>query len=147
MALKVELKPQERIIIGTAVITNGDSRIRFYIEGDAPILREKDILTPATADTPAKAIYFALQLMYLKPDVESHQQLYFKLVNDFLDAAPSSLALINGINELVLAGDYYKALRTARDLVAYEKDLIGNAQRGGKRLRANGQDHAVAAGA
>ena len=57
MALKVELKPQERIIIGTAVITNGDSRIRFYIEGEAPILREKDILTPATADTPSTSLF------------------------------------------------------------------------------------------
>jgi flagellar biosynthesis repressor protein FlbT len=144
MALKVELKPQERIIIGTAVITNGDSRIRFYIDGDAPILREKDILTPATADTPAKSIYFALQLMYLKPDVDSQQKLYFDLVRDFLEAAPSALAIINGINELVLSGDYYKALRAARDLVAYEKDLLSNVQRG-KRVRQNGEDHPVAA--
>lgn len=145
MALKVELRPQERIIIGTAVITNGDSRIRFYIDGDAPILREKDILTPATADTPAKAIYFALQLMYLKPDNESQQQLYFRLVQDFLDAAPSSLPIMTVINELVLGGDYYKALRAARDLVAYEKELVSNAQRGGKRLRANGEDRAITA--
>ena len=145
MALKVELKPQERIIVGTAVITNGDSRIRFYIEGDAPILREKDILTPTTANTPAKAIYFALQLMYLKPDVESHQQLYFSLVRDFIEAAPSSLAIVDGINELVLSGDYYKALRAARDLVAYEKELVSNAQRGSKRVRANGENHAVPA--
>lgn len=145
MALKVELKPQERIIIGTAVITNGDSRIRFYIEGDAAILREKDILTPTTADTPAKSIYFALQLMYLKPDVESHQQLYFKLVSDFLEAAPSSLQIVTTINELVLAGDYYRALRTARDLVAYEKELMSNAR--GTGVRQNGQDHAIPAGA
>ena len=48
MALKVELKPNERIIIGNAVIRNGEQRTRFFIEGDAPILREKDILTPAT---------------------------------------------------------------------------------------------------
>lgn len=145
MALKVELKPQERIIIGGAVITNGDSRIRFYIEGDAPILREKDILTPATADTPAKGVYFALQLMYLKPDDESHQQLYFRLVKDFLEAAPSALPVVTTINELVLGGDYYRALRAARDLVAYEQELMANAQRGSKRVRQNGQDHAIPA--
>ena len=50
MALKVELKPNERIIIGNAVIRNGEQRTRFFIEGDAPILREKDILTPTTAE-------------------------------------------------------------------------------------------------
>ena len=43
MALKVELKPGERIIVGTAVLRNGDSRTRFYIDGDAPILRERDL--------------------------------------------------------------------------------------------------------
>jgi len=51
MALKVELKPGERIILGECVITNDDQRTRLYIEGDAPILREKDILTPKTANT------------------------------------------------------------------------------------------------
>jgi flagellar biosynthesis regulator FlbT len=43
MTLKVELKPGERIIVGTAVIRNGETRARFEIEGEAPILREKDI--------------------------------------------------------------------------------------------------------
>jgi flagellar protein FlbT len=54
MALKVELKPHEKIIIGSCVITNTDQRAKLLIEGErVPILREKDILTPATADTPA----------------------------------------------------------------------------------------------
>ena len=52
MALKVELKPNERIIIGSVVIRNDEQRTRFFIEGEAPILREKDILTAASADTP-----------------------------------------------------------------------------------------------
>ena len=45
MALKVELKPGERILIGDCVVTNGDQRTRLLIEGAAPILREKDIMT------------------------------------------------------------------------------------------------------
>ncbi len=51
MGLKVELKPGERIIVGESIITNDDQRTRLIIEGDAPILREKDILTPETANT------------------------------------------------------------------------------------------------
>src|SRR5271168_3144100 len=66
MALKVELKPNERIIIGSCVITNTDQRARLLIDGDKiPILREKDILTPETADTPPKLVYLAVQLMYI----------------------------------------------------------------------------------
>ena len=65
MSLKVELKPGERLIVGNCVITNSDQRTRLFIEGKSPILREKDILSPATADSPAKRIYLAVQLMYL----------------------------------------------------------------------------------
>ena len=68
MALKVELKPGERIILGDCVVTNTDQRTKLVIEGDAPILREKDILTRKTADTPAKRIYLAIQLMYTSKD-------------------------------------------------------------------------------
>ena len=74
MALKVELKPNERIIIGQVVIRNDEQRTRFFIEGDAPILREKDILTAANADSPAKKIYLSIQLMYLAQDpTHGHQ--------------------------------------------------------------------------
>ena len=34
MALKVELKPHEQIIIGACVVTNTDQRARLLIEGD-----------------------------------------------------------------------------------------------------------------
>ena len=70
MSLKVELKPGEKLIVGNCVITNSDQRTRLFIDGKAPILREKDILTPETADSPAKRIYLAVQLMYIDEDVE-----------------------------------------------------------------------------
>ena len=61
MALKVELKPGERFILGDSVITNDDQRTRLFIEGDAPILREKDILRAGDADTPCKRVYLLAQ--------------------------------------------------------------------------------------
>ena len=130
MALKVELKPNERIIVGNAVIRNGEQRTRFFIEGDAPILREKDILTPTTADTPGKKVYLAVQLMYLQNDLSTHNEIYFPLVRDFLSAAPSAMPLIADVNNRILSGDLYKALRSAKKLVAYEQDLMANALRG-----------------
>ena len=47
MALKVELKPHERIVIGGAVLRNGETRCRFVIEGNVPVMRERDIMTTA----------------------------------------------------------------------------------------------------
>ena len=50
MGLKVELKAGERFILGDCLVTNGNQRTRLLIEGDTPILREKDIMTAAQAD-------------------------------------------------------------------------------------------------
>ena len=125
MALKVELKPHERIIIGSCVITNTDQRARLLIDGDnIPILREKDILTPETADTPAKLVYLAVQLMYISPDPQVNHGTYFNLVRDIVTAAPSAWPIIEGINNHILNGDMYQALKEAKKLVAYEKKLL-----------------------
>ena len=129
MALKVELKPNERIIIGSVVIRNDEQRTRFFIEGEAPILREKDILTAATADSPARKIYLAVQLMYLAGDAAHQHEVYFDLVREFLQAAPSALPHISEINNRILSGDLYKSLKAAKKLIAYEAGLIENATR------------------
>lgn len=129
MALKVELKPHERIIVGACVITNTDQRARLLIEGDkVPILREKDILTPATADTPAKLIYLAVQLMYLAPDPMAHHATYFSLVRDILSAAPSAWPFIEGINTHILNGDLYHALKEGKKLIQHEQTLLDGAR-------------------
>jgi flagellar protein FlbT len=129
MALKIELKAGERIILGDCVITNADQRTRLLIEGEVPILREKDILTPARADTPAKRVYLAVQLMYTSKDQRSHHELYFKLIRDIMKAAPSAWPIIECINNHILSGEMYKALKDAKKLVAYEQEIIRNATR------------------
>ncbi len=126
MALKVELKPGERILIGDSVITNGAQRTHFLIEGKSAVLRERDIITAEQANTPAKRIYLAILLMYTSRDPRAHHDTYFALVRDFLDAAPSAARYVKIINNLILTGDLYKALKSAKDLIAYEQDLIGN---------------------
>ena len=126
MPLKIELRPGERIIIGKSVITNGENRARFFVDGKAPILREKDILTSETANSPAKRIYLCIQLMYLDEDLTSHKDLYFELVNDFLQAAPSSLTIIDGINSKILTNSLYSALKEAKALIRYEEELLRN---------------------
>jgi flagellar biosynthesis repressor protein FlbT len=130
MALKVELKPHERIIVGNVVITNSENRARFFIDGHAPILREKDILTPETANSPAKKIYLAVQLMYLANDVGQHHEVSFNLVREFLEAAPSALPIVAEINNRILSDEIYKALKVAKKLIDYELELMSYATRG-----------------
>ena len=130
MALKVELKPGERIILGDCVVTNGDQRTRLLIEGVAPILREKDIMTAERANRPAKRIYLAVQLMYTSRDAQRHHELYFSLVRDIVQAAPSTWTLIEAINNHILTGEMYKALKEIKKLIAYEEELLTHAARG-----------------
>ena len=129
MALKVEMKPGERMIIGDCVITNSDQRTRLLIDGDTPILREKDILTAETANTPAKRIYLAVQLMYLSRNPCAHHETYFALMRDILEAAPSTWRYIESINNHILTGELYKALKDAKKLISYEGELLVNAAR------------------
>jgi flagellar biosynthesis repressor protein FlbT len=145
MALKVELKPGERILVGEAVITNHDQRARFLIEGAAPILREKDIMTAALADTPAKRIYLAVQLMYTSRNPRDHHDIYFALVRDIIRAAPSMSPYIANINNHILTGEMYKALKETRKLINYEQELLQHANRG-ECLRASGQTDCESAG-
>jgi flagellar protein FlbT len=129
MALKVELKPGERIIVGECTLTNCGQRTRLLVEGSTPILREKDILTSALADTPAKRIYLAVQLMYMSRDPRAHHETYFALVREIVQAAPSTWAFVEIINNQILTGDLYKALKEAQKLIAYESELLEHAKR------------------
>jgi flagellar biosynthesis repressor protein FlbT len=125
MALKITLKPNERMIIGGAVICNGASKTEFLVENTVPILRRKDILSADNADSPARRIYFAIQLMYVDPDkITEHQRIYWQLVKDFVTAAPSSLVMIDQINELIISENYYQALKAARTLIEFEQEVI-----------------------
>ena len=145
MALKIELRPRERFIVGSTVIPNGAHRPHIFIEGSEPILREKDIYTAETANTPAKRIYLAVQLMYLNQDIKRHRQIYFELINDLIQAAPSTIALVDAINNEILTGSLYAALRRARDLVEYERELIAHAQSGIRSIPADNPEDGNAA--
>jgi flagellar protein FlbT len=110
------------------VVTNGDQRARLFIDGKVPILREKDILTADTANSPARRIYLAVQLMYIREDVEALRRDYFQLINDIVKAAPSTVPIVDEINNEILTGSLYKALKAAKKLIQYEQDLLSHAK-------------------
>jgi len=124
MALKVVLKPFERIIIGQSLITNSETRTTFLIDGEAPILREKDILTPETANTPVKRLYFCIQMMYLENDIPKYQDLYMGFVKDLLGAVPSFRTSIETASKLIVSGSLYNSLKEIRKLIAREDELL-----------------------
>lgn len=128
MALKISLKPHERLIIGGAVVTNGDTKCDLIVENNIPILRQKDILREEEVNTPCRRIYFLVQLMYVdEGNLVTHHGTYWNLVRDVVQAAPSTIVLIDQISEEILNARYYQALKLARKLIEYEKELINHA--------------------
>jgi flagellar protein FlbT len=129
MALIIDLKPGEKILVGTAVITNDAQRTRLHISGDAPILREKDVLKEEDADTPCKKIYFLVQCMYLARNPRIYFDKYFELIREIQDAAPTTTFFFLKINEMILEGHYYKAMKDAKELLSHEQELMDNVKK------------------
>jgi flagellar protein FlbT len=125
MALKIVLKPHERMIISGAVITNGKVKCELLVENNVPILREKDILSEIKANSPCRRIYFIVQLMYLdSKNLSKYQSIYWKLVHELVAAAPSVVFLVDKLSEHILGERYYQALKIAKKLTSYEQEVL-----------------------
>lgn len=121
--LKIELKPGERLILGSCVVTNDGRRTRLAIEGAMPVLREKDIMTARQANSPAKRLYLAVQRMYTSKRTPENYADYRALIRGIAASAPCAKALIDSINNRILTGELYEALKETRKLIAYETEL------------------------
>ena len=129
MPLKLTLKPNEKVLIGTAVVTNAGQKSEIIIENTVPVLREKDIITEENADTICKKIYHTILNMYVDPKHEKeHHDIYFKLVKELFNAAPNQviLALTMEVSQKILEGNHYQAVKMCKKLLNFEAELLAN---------------------
>jgi flagellar protein FlbT len=131
MPLKLSLKPGEKFVLNGAVLTNGDKRTSLVIQNKACVLREKDIMQPDEATTPARRIYLPIMMMYLDGDADGDQgeQYYndFALrMTEFMGAIYNRdvLAACIEISRDVMAREYYKALMLCRKLFEFERERL-----------------------
>jgi flagellar protein FlbT len=126
MALKITLKPGERMILGGAVVTNGSSgSCDLIVENKVAILRQKDILSEEKANSPCRQIYLSVQLMYIdEPNLSVYHKLYWDMVRGVVKVAPSTVGLIDAISEHILHRRYYQALKLTKRLIEYEQEVI-----------------------
>ena len=129
MSLKLRLKPDEKIIIGGAVIHNGSKASEFVVENTVPILRQKDIMAESEANSPSRRIYFVIQLLYIDREnqVDYHTK-YWELVKNVLVAAPSTRPYLDRISEQIVTGNFYQALKHSKKLIDYEEELLSHAK-------------------
>jgi flagellar protein FlbT len=130
MPLKLTLKPGEKFVLNGAVLINGDKKkTSLVIQNKACLLREKDIMQPEEATTPARHIYLPIMMMYLDP--EGSEQYYndFALrMTEFMGAIQNRAALTAciEISRDVMSADYYKALMLCRKLFEFEQERLNH---------------------
>ena len=124
MALRIELKPQERLIINGALIRNGDRRSTFVIENQCKFLRESEILTESEADTAAKRLCVTLQFIYLADNPPEAEDLFVRQATEIMKASPSMAPYILAIQDELSARQYHRAIKRGRELIAYERQLL-----------------------
>jgi flagellar protein FlbT len=127
MPLKLSLKPGEKFVLNGAVLANGDKRISLVIQNKACVLREKDIMQPENANTPARRIYLAIMMMYLEGAASEEPYNEFALrMTEFMGAlsSPAVLAACVEISRDVAQQAYYKALISCRKLFDFEQERL-----------------------
>jgi len=130
MPLKLSLKPGEKFVLNGAVLANGDKRTSLVIQNKACVLREKDIMQPKDAKTPARLVYLSISMMYL--DAEGSEEPYdeFALrMSEFMGAIQNRAVLAScvEISRDVMSGAYYKALVKCRTLFDFEQERLNYA--------------------
>ena len=125
MPLKLILKPGEKVVINQAVVLNGGDKTELILQNKASVLRERDIMTEENADSPAKRIYFVVQMMYMFSDKERQYQASFnELVTSFIEAVPSSTPILLDIGRKVIEGNLYGAMKACKKLMRYEEEVL-----------------------
>ncbi len=121
MPLKLSLKPGETFVVNGAVVLNGDRRGVLLLENQARVLREKDILHPQDATTPAARAYFSVMQMYLlgEADGPAYAQAAESLAG-LLAACCSEeeRTAVLDISADVACSNLYRALSRCRRLLA-----------------------------
>ena len=132
MPLKLTLKPNEKVLIGTSVIANGPAKTEFVVLNRVPVVRERDIITEERADTIAKKLYVTILNMYVNPAREKdYHGVYFALMREMI-LIPIDAGAIDVMVEMsqhILAGDHYRALKLCRQLIKLEAEALANVKR------------------
>lgn len=106
MALKMRLRPSERLAINGAVVRNSGHRaIEIEILNEATLLHERDIMLPEQADDSFKGLYLLIQSMHIEPELrEEHRKNFIQMASQVYAQAYSAndTETCSLVNELIL---------------------------------------------
>lgn len=125
-ALKISLKPNEKIYINGAVL-RVDRKVSIELLNDVQFLLENHVLQAEDASTPLRQLYFIVQVMLMNPDGAGEALSMFRkslplLLASFTDERMKSA--LKDVDRQVSEGHVYEALKTIRALYPLEKAIL-----------------------
>jgi flagellar protein FlbT len=126
LTLRISLRDGERVVINGAIIRSS-GRTDLAIESKVTILRGREIMAPAEANTPARALYFHTMMAYLDPErIEEHHRQILGLLGGVsrLSTCETGRAAVASFAERAASADYYRALGDCRTLMRLEHDAL-----------------------
>lgn len=124
MGLILQLKPNERVAINGAVITNPhSSNIEIKILNRSTVLRERDFMTEEEATTPCRRLYFLGMLAMLdEANLDHHREAFTSWLGEIMGALrnPTAIAAAAELGKLMADEQYHQVLKGCRILIDYE---------------------------
>jgi flagellar protein FlbT len=139
MPLRIKLPAKERVIINGAVIENAGDATTIILHNRADILRRKEVMSEAEANSPARRIYYALQCAYMfdeeRPRYAEHAR---QFLHQYLEAAPSAKDVADKIETFIDDDKLYNALRETQKLIDHEGERLEAMGMGAQSMGAQG---------
>ncbi len=122
MALSLTLKPGEYLIVNGCVIRNTTRRQTLHVENRADIIRGKDLMTEAAADTPTKRVCFNMQKALVQPELREYldRRIQSELAQLVTTFSPRIQPHIFEAANFVSSGDYYRAFVALKPVLQHE---------------------------
>lgn len=126
-ALKISLKPNEKIYINGAVI-KVDRKTTLELLNDVQFLLESHVLQPEDASTPLRQLYFMVQIMLMDPAGAPQARALFRqslplTLESFEDE--EIRAGLKQIDRMVGEDRVFEALKSLRILYRLEERALG----------------------
>ena len=126
MPLRIKIPARDKLMINGAIVENGAVSTTLIFHNRCDILRRKEIMQESEADTPARLVYYTLQCAYMFEDARGRfLELCGNFIDEYLQAAPSAVAITSEIQGLIKEGRLYNALKKANNLIAHEAERLG----------------------
>jgi flagellar biosynthesis repressor protein FlbT len=139
-ALKISLKPNEKIYINGGVV-KVDRKVTIEFLNDVQFLLEGHVMQAEQAYTPLRQLYFIVQIMLMNPGGAHDARAMFRrtlplLIANFRD--DQICATLKHIDRLVSEEHVYEAMKALRSLYPLEERVLADNDAEPERLMAIG---------